>query len=171
MQRKIIAVAALAACAIAGPVAAADASASKSSVARGVVFGGVTGAVGDLQGYPVVLELNKAGTKVVKANIVLDLACQMPPNATGLGDSYKNIPIKKGAFASSFGPERIPANPTAGTPALDVSGSIAGRVNKARTKITGTWALKLVAYNPADPTGTTVLDTCDSGNVKYSLKN
>jgi hypothetical protein len=171
MQRKIIAVAALAACAIAGPVAAADASASKSAVAKGVVFGGVTGAVGDLQGYPIVLELNKAGTRVVKANVVLDLGCQMPPNITGLGDGYSNIPIKKGAFTAAFGPERIPANPTAGTPALDTSGTIKGRVNKARTKITGTWSYKVIAYNPADPTGATVLDTCDSGNVKYSLKN
>jgi len=170
MQRRILATVALAACAVAAPVTAAQGSA-RSSVAQGVVYGGVTGAIGDLQGYPVVLELNKAGTKVMKADIVLDLACQVPPNATGIGDRYKNIPIKKGAFKGSFGPQRVAADPVKGTPALDLSGTIAGKVSKARTKITGTWSYKIVAYNPADPTGVAVLDTCDSGNVKYTAKN
>jgi isopentenyl phosphate kinase len=169
MQRTILAVAALAAGAIAAPVTAAQGSAG--SVAQDVVYGGVTGAVGELQGYPVVLELNKAGTKVVSADIVLDLACQVPPDATGYGDRYKNIKIAKGRFASTFGPERVAADPAKGTGALDVSGAIAGRVNKARTKITGTWSYKIVYYDPADPTGAAVKDTCDSGPVKFSAKN
>jgi hypothetical protein len=172
MKRTILVFAALAACAIAAPVAAAQGSAGRSSSTQGVVYGGVTGVVaGGLQGYPVVIELNKAGTKVLKANIVLDLACTVPPAATGFGDDYKNLPIKGGSFKSAFGPARIPANPAAGTGAYDVSGSIAGRRNMSRTKITGTWSLKIVAYDPADPTGATVQDTCDSGLVKYTAKN
>lgn len=174
MQCRIIAAAVLTACAIAAPVTAAHASAgkTKTSIAQGVVFGGVTGVVaGGLQGYPVVIELNKAGTKVVKADIVVDLACAVPPNISGLGDGYKNLPIVAGAFKSSFGPIRVPANPVAGTGPLDVSGTISGRRNQARTKITGTWTLKIVQYDPADPTGTTIKDTCDSGVVKFTAKN
>ena len=171
MQRRIVAVAVLASCAIAGLITAAQAGASASRATQGVVFGGVTGAAGGLQGYPVVLELNKASTKVRRANIVVDLGCAIPPNITGLSDDYKNIPIKRGKFNATFGPNRTPADPAAGTPALDISGSITGRVNRARTRITGTWSLKIVAYNPADPAGAAVLDTCDSGAVKYTAKN
>lgn len=171
MQRRILTVAAILACAIAVPAVTAQA-ASKRSVTQGVVFGGVTGVVaGGLQGYPVVFELNKAGNKINRADIVLDLACPVPPHATGLGDGYKNLPIVGGAFSSKFGPERIPADPATGSPALDVQGSIAGKVNKARTKITGTWSLKFTLYDPADPTGATVLGVCDSGAVKYTAKN
>lgn len=171
MQRRILALAVLATCAIAGPITAAQGSSGRS-ITQGVVYGGVTGVVGGgLQGYPVVIELNKTGTKVLKANIVLDLACAVPPNATGLGDSYKNLAIRRGSFKAGFGPQRVPADPVAGTGALDISGSIAGRVNSARTKIIGTWSLKFVAYNPADPTATQVSDTCDSGAVKFTAKN
>jgi hypothetical protein len=172
MKRTMLAGAVVTACVIAAPVAAAQGSTIKSQSARGVVYGGVTGIVaGSLQGYPVVFELNKAGTKILNADIVVDLACSVPPNATGLGDSYKNIPIKHGAFKTKFGPARIPADPAAGTGAVDVSGSMAGRVNQARTKINGTWSLKMVLHDPADPTGAAVLDTCDSGTVNYTAKN
>jgi len=170
MQRSLLTVAVLAACAVARPVTAASGSA-RSIGLPGVVYGGVTSAAGDLQGRPVVIELNKAGTKVVKADIVIDLACAVPPNAMGFGDVYKNIPIRAGSFKAGFGPERIPADPATGRGALDVSGSFQGKRNMARTKITGTWSLKFVYYNPADPTGTTVLDTCDSGLVKFTAKN
>jgi hypothetical protein len=169
MQRRILAVAVLASCAVAGPVTAAQASVSTSKATQGAVFGGVTGIAGaGLKGYPVVLELNKAGTKVRRANIVVDLACSVPPNLSGLGDEYENLAIKRGTFKSSFGPERMPGDPALGIGALEVSGSISGRVNHARTKITGTWSMKIVAY---DLTGATVTDTCDSGAVTYTAKN
>ncbi len=167
MNRKILTAAVVTACAIAGPVAAAQGS----TVTKAVVYGGVTGAVaGDLQGYPVVFELNKAGTKILKADIVVDLACGLPDDFTTLGDSYKNLPIKRGGFKSTF-MTRVPADPAAGRGAGEVSGSLSGRVNQARTKITGTWSLKIVVHDPADPTGAAVLGTCDSGNVKYTAKN
>ncbi len=169
MNRRILAVAAMASCAIAGPVTATHASAASSSVTQGVVLGGVTGvAAGALQGYPIVFELNKAGTKVRRANIVVDLACIVPPNMTGFGDEYKNLAIKRGTFKSSFGPERVPGNRALGVGPVDVSGSLTGRINKARTKITGTWSMKVVAY---DPTGVAVKDSCNSGAVRYTAKN
>ncbi len=169
MQRRILDVAVRASCAVVGQVTAAQASVSTSKVTPGVVFGGVTGFGGaGLQGYPVVLELNKAGTKVRRADNVVDLACSVPPNLTGFGDDYENLAIKRGTFKSSFGPERMPGNPALGVGPVDVSGSLTGRINKARTKITGTWSMKVVAYNP---TGVAVKDSCNSGAVRYTAKN
>jgi hypothetical protein len=168
-HRKILAVTAVAACAIVGPVTATQASAAKTGVTQGVVLGGVTGvAAGALQGYPIVFELNKAGTRVRRATIVVDAACTVPPNVTGLGDEYNNVAIKRGTFKSSFGPERVPGTPARGSGPLEFSGSLSGRINKARTKITGTWSLKVVAY---DPTGAAVTYTCNSGAIRYTAKN
>jgi hypothetical protein len=56
-------------------------------------------------------------------------------------------------------------------PAIDVSASLTGTVNKARTQIKGTWQRKVVIYNPADPTGVAILDTCDTGVLRYTAKN
>jgi len=158
MQRRILGLAALSSLALGVPVAGAQG-------VRGVVFGGTSA-----QDYPVVIELSKTGRKVVRASTVLDLECLVPPDTT-LPDRFRGLPISKaGRFALTTAPTRVPANPETGAPALDVSGSIKGRVNKARTQIKGTWQLKVVAYSPADPTNATVLDSCDSGLVAYTVK-
>jgi hypothetical protein len=167
MQTRILVGAALASLAAAGPVAVAQGAAAKTKVkvVQGVFFGGVT-----TQDYPVVLQLSKTGRQVVKANIVMDMKCKVPPDAS-LPDSYTKLPIgATGKFSFTAPVARIPANPTAGTPALDVSGSITGQVNKAKTTIKGTWQLKVVAYDPTDPTGMGVLDSCDSGPLKYTVR-
>lgn len=168
MQPRILAGAALASLVAAGPVAVAQGAAAaktKAKVVQGVVYGGVTA-----QDYPVVLQLSKTGRQVVKANIVLDMKCKTPPNAS-LPDSYTKLPVSAaGKFSYTAPVARIPANSTTGTPALDVSGTITGQVNKAKTRIKGTWQLKVVAYDPMDPTGMGVLDSCDSGVLHYTAK-
>ena len=87
MQRRMLAVATLAALSVAGPVAAAQGAASKSKVTQGVVYGAVTS-----QGYPVTIKLSKTGRKVVRATIGLDLKCQIPPDIT-LPDDVKDISV------------------------------------------------------------------------------
>jgi hypothetical protein len=167
MQPRILAGAALASLVAAGPVAVAHGAAAKTKakVVQGVFYGGVTA-----QDYPVVLQLSKTGRQVVKANIVLDLKCKAPPEAS-LPDSYTKLPINaEGKFSYTAPVTRIPANPPAGTPALDVSGTITGQVDKAKTRIKGTWQLKVVAYDSMDPTGKGVLDTCDSGVLHYTAR-
>ncbi|HEY1539953.1 MAG TPA: hypothetical protein VGF63_11185 [Solirubrobacteraceae bacterium] len=168
MQRRILAVAVLASFAFtisSAPSGAATKSASKAKVAPGVVFGDVT-----KTGYGVVIELSKTGRKVVTAAIGLELVCGMPPNIN-LPDGFKDIAISKaGKFSSSLPVTRIPADPSTGQPAIDVSASIKGQLNKAKTSIAGTWQRRVVIYDPTDPTGVAVYDTCDSGAVKFRAK-
>lgn len=160
MQRRMLAVAVLASLGVAGPVALAQ------GATLGTVFGGVTA-----QDYPVVIQFSKTFRKVTRADIGLDLACQMPPNIQ-IPDGVKNIPVSaSGSFAAEQPVTRIPADPAAGVPALDISAKLTGKVNKARTSVKGTWQRRVVIYNPADPTGTAVLDSCDTGVLRYTAKN
>ncbi|HEV7806647.1 MAG TPA: hypothetical protein VGO80_12560 [Solirubrobacteraceae bacterium] len=167
MQHRMLAVAALAAVATAVPLAAAQgATTSKAKVARGVFYGGVTASR-----YPIVIQLSKTAKKVVRATIGLELTCEMPGDLT-LPDNFKDLPISKaGKFSNTYAetPATLP-DPATGISKIQFSGYIKGRVNAAKTAITGTWNQKIVAYSAADPTGATVLYTCDSGVVSYSAK-
>jgi hypothetical protein len=160
MKRRMLAVAALASVAAAGPIAIAQ------GATLGTVFGGVTA-----QEFPVVIQLSKTGRKVVRADIGMDLKCQMPPDIT-IPDGVKNVPVSAaGKFSAEQPVTRVPADPASGLPALDVSARLTGTVNKARTRIKGTWQRKVIIYNPADPTGAAILDTCDTGVLSYTAKN
>lgn len=166
MKRRMLAVAAMAVLAVAGSSAIADGATSPAKVTQGVVFGAVT-----KQGYPVTIELSATGRKVVRATIGMELTCGMPPNID-IPDDVKNIPVSaSGLFKASQPETTIPADPTTGAPKLVVSASLTGRVNKARTQIKGTWQRKIVIYNPADPTGVAVFDTCDTGPLAFKAKN
>jgi hypothetical protein len=166
MQRRILAVAVLTALAVIGPVAASGAATKKKSKApasAAVVFGTVT-----KQGYPVVVELSKSAKKVVRAAIGLELQCGMPPNIT-LPDAFTNIPIKAGKFSDALPTTHIAPDASIGQPAIDVSASISGQLNKAHTAIKGTWQRKVVIYEPSDPTGVAVQDTCET-TVNFTAK-
>lgn len=167
MQHRMLAVAALASVAAAGPIAGAQGASSKTGVTQGVVFGAVTS-----QGFPVVIKIGKTkGKDVVKrATIGLDLKCQMPPDIT-IPDDVEEIPMTKGKFAAEQAPQVIPADPTTGVPKLEVSAKLTGQMNARRTQIKGTWQRKVVIYNPTDPTGTAILDTCDTGVLNYTARN
>lgn len=161
MKRRMLAVAALASTSIVGSAALAQ------GAVVGTVFGGVTA-----QGYPVVVELSKTGRKVVRADIGMDLKCQTPGDIT-IPDSIEDVRVSStGRFRAEQPVTRIPADPAAGLAfALDVSARLSGRVNKARTRITGTWQRKIVLYDPSDPTGAAIADTCDTGVLRFTLKN
>lgn len=163
MHARNLALAPLAALAlaVAVPVASSGAATKKASA---VVFGDVTS-----QGYPVVVELSKSGKKVVRAAIGLELVCQMPPDIT-LSDAFTNMKIaKSGRFADALPVTHVAADPSIDLPAIDVSASISGRVNAARTTIKGTWTRKVVLFDPADPTGNTVQDTCAT-TVRFTAR-
>ncbi len=170
MQHTMLGVAALAAVSVAAPITAAQgATSSRARVAQGVFYGGVIAA-----GYPVVIQLSATGRKVVRATIGLDLKCTTPGDIT-LPDTFTNLPVSRrtGKFSFSYGPvtPQEPPDPASGVSKLEISGSITGTVNRARTRIKGTWNQKVVAYSAADPTGATILDTCDSGVVNYTARN
>jgi hypothetical protein len=167
MQHRMLAIAALAAIAAALPIAAAQGAtaSSKKKIAQGYFYGGITAA-----GYPVVIQLSKTGKKVVQATIGIELKCQTPGDVT-LPDSFKNLPISAaGKFSYTYGPEEVVGDPATGVSKIQVSGYITGTVNRAKTRVKGTWNQKIVAFSAADPTGATILDTCDSGVVSYKAE-
>jgi hypothetical protein len=166
MKRRMLAVATLASLAAVGPIAAAQGAAPKSKTLADVVFGGVAA-----QGYPVVIELSKTAKKVVSATIGIEMKCVTPGDIT-VPDTFKNLPISSaGKFSSAYGPTEVPGDPGSGVSKIIVSGFITGKLNRLRTSIKGTWNAKVIAISAADPTGATVLDTCDSGSVSYTAKN
>jgi hypothetical protein len=148
------------ACAAAGAVAAAPALAADTtkSSSAGHIYGGVTP-----QNWPIVVDVNKAGTKVTRIVIGLDMTCSSNENF-GTTDGFTDVRFNsKGRFKTSFGPQRIDA---AGVPA-DIQGAITGRRSKDRRSIKGTWNYKVTFYDAA---GTNVVDTCDSGLVSWKAQ-
>ncbi|HUR84350.1 MAG TPA: hypothetical protein VMY78_03325 [Solirubrobacteraceae bacterium] len=138
-------------------VAAAGAGTAVASSSSGRVYGGITP-----QNWPIVLELDKSLSKVTRVVIGLDMTCTSNENF-GTTDGFEDIKINsKNRLKSKFGPQRIDA---AGTPA-DIEGAITGRRSKDRRSFKGTWNYKIVFYDAA---GTTVLDTCESGLVRWKV--
>ena len=139
------------------PFTAAATTERAVAAAAGVVYGGQTA-----QGLPVVLETSRNGRKV-KALAAIRLSCTSGSGGT-LPDSWAPMTVSKARkFGLSFGPET--QRNSDGTTS-DFEGSISGAFNKARTKASGTWSLKMTVH---DASGA-VADTCDSGSVSWSAK-
>jgi hypothetical protein len=131
---------------------------ARSAAAAAVVYGGVTP-----QDFPVVLELSKNRRQVVRATIALRMPCTSG-GFTVQADGYVKMKVsKKGKFSASFGP--IVGRNDDGT-TTDVEGSMSGKANAARTKLSGKWQLKLTQHDAAGA----VTDTCDSGSVSWKAK-
>lgn len=171
MQRRMLAVVAVASVAAAGPIAAAQGASSRAKPTSGVVYGGVLSVVESgvsVPGFPVLIELSKTGRKVVRASIGLDLKCQMPGSIT-IPDFVDNLPVSSaGKFRAEQPLTHLDANPAQELPPLDISAKITGTVNRTRTKIKGTWQRRIVIY---DATGANVIDTCDTGVLSFTAKN
>ena len=131
-------------------------SAASAKAPSGAVFGGITP-----QSWPVVVALNKARTRVDQVVIGVDMTCTSG-DSFGTSDGFQALKLsKKGRFSTTFGPERIDAG---GVPA-DVESKVIGRMSNNRGSMRGIWSLKITVY---DPTGMTVLDTCESGVVSWT---
>jgi hypothetical protein len=153
-----LAIALLATAALAGTAAPSQGSSAASRAATlGVSYGGVTA-----QDFPVVVDVNRRRSRVVRAVIAIRLSC-----ASGgfivVPDGYTRMSIRRGKFSASFGPT-TQRNPDGTT--VDLEGSISGTFNSSRTKVSGTWAFKGTEHDAAGA----VTDTCDSGNVSWSAK-
>ena len=144
--------------AIGAPLVASASPQATSAAAAGAVYGGVTP-----QGWPVVVELNKSRKQVVKATIGLGLNCTSG-GLIPLPDEYRKLKIsKKGKFGGSFGP--APSHNPDGTTTV-FEGSMSGKLNSAKTKLSGKWQFKLTEHAA---TGA-VTDTCDSGSVSWKVR-
>jgi hypothetical protein len=151
------------AAAVAVPLAASasthrEGASVRSAATTGVVFGGRTA-----QGFPVLIEVNRTKRRVVQAVIGLRLSCTSGiPD--GLPDGWINLTVnRQRRFGATFGPKTT-RNPD-GT-SSDSQGSISGRFNRARTKVSGKWRLRITYHDAAGA----VTDSCDSGVVGWSAK-
>jgi hypothetical protein len=135
-----------------------DGSYARSAATTGVVYGGRTA-----QGWPVMIELKSNRRRVVQAVIGLRLPCTSG-NIAALPDRYVNLAVnKRRKFRASFGPDTVRNDD--GTTS-DFEGSVSGRLNRARSKVSGRWQLKITEHDSAGA----VTDTCDSGSISWTAK-
>jgi hypothetical protein len=130
---------------------------ARPAAAAGAVYGGVMSS-----GYGLMVEVNKSRSQVVRMAAGLRLACTSG-GSVGVPDGWSRLRISKGRFRAEFGPE-VTRNPD-GT-SLDAEGSVSGKFNSGFTSVSGTWTLKLTARDAAGA----VVDTCDSGEVRWRAK-
>jgi hypothetical protein len=147
--------------AVAAPVAAiADTdrmSRARAAATTGAVYGGFSA-----QDYPVVVEMNKSRRRVVRIGIGIRLECTSGGVFT-VADRYGDVKAdKRGRFKSSFSDTNRNDDGTT----FDREGSVSGTLNKARTKITGKWTLKVTDRDAAGA----VTDTCEATNISWSAK-
>jgi hypothetical protein len=141
---------------LAAPVAASG-SPGKTRASAGVVLGGFTA-----QDFPVVVELNKSRKRVTQIGLGIRMTCTSGGVFT-VPDRYSGLKVsKKGRFGTSFTDTERNADGTT----TDFAGTIAGSINKARTKAKGTWSLKVTDHDMAGA----VTDTCDAANISWSAK-
>jgi hypothetical protein len=141
---------------LAAPVAASG-SPGKTRASTGAVLGGFTA-----QNFPVVVELNKSRKRVTQIGLGIRMTCTSGGVFT-VPDRYSGLKVsKKGRFGTSFTDTERNADGTT----TDFAGTIAGSINKARTKAKGTWSLKVTEHDVAGA----VTDTCDAANISWSAK-
>jgi hypothetical protein len=128
-----------------------------SAAAAGAVYGGVTD-----DGFGLMVETNKSGREIVRMATGLKLRCTSG-DTLNMPDGWGRLSIKKGKFRATFGPE-TQRNDDGTT--VDVEGAVAGRFNRSRTSVSGTWSLKGTEH---DATGA-VTDTCDSGTINWTAR-
>ena len=140
---------------------------SKAKTLQGVVFGGVTA-----QDYPGRHRAVEDRRQVVTATIGLDLKCQAPAGHHDPGRRHeeprgqRRRQVRRRAARHA----RSPPTPRSGIPPFDVSAKLTGTVNKARTRIKGTWQRKVVIYDPTDPTGVADPRHLRQRRLKYTAK-
>ena len=137
---------------------AGPAGARPPGAATGNTYGGVTP-----QGQPIVIDMTANRRSIVRAVTVLDMTCTSGNSGT-VTDRYPRMPVtKKGRFSYAFGPttERNDDGTT-----TDFKGRFAGRLNAAKSKVSGTWTYTITEHDAAGA----VTDTCTSGSVSWAAK-
>ena len=108
------------------------------------------------------IELRKNHRRVVQAVIGLDLRCTSG-NFVYLADRFVDLAVNpKRRFGTTWGPDTVRNDD--GTTS-DWQGSISGSVNRARSRVSGRWYLKITFYDNAG----VLTDTC-STSVSWTAK-
>jgi hypothetical protein len=125
------------------------------AVADAASYGGFT-----RQNWPISIEISRDRREVVRAGMGFDLTC-----SSGIRvdlDRYRGLVLhRNGRFSSTYANLRSDPLPDGGY--FVSGGSLAGRLNRARTAISGTVSLNYTRHDAAG----TVTDSCDSGRVKF----
>ena len=143
---------------VAAVVAAATlASPAFARPAADVTFGGKTSAK-----WPVMLQLSRDGRKVAYA--VAAWTAQCSDGLYSDSEEFTQIPVSaKRKFSSSYDTGDFQQ----GSATLRAAASLTGKINKSRSKITGTVRVMSTAKDPTNG----VDETCDTGTVKYVAIN
>ena len=148
--------AALAVSLAASASAQGDAASARGAAAAALTYGGLTS-----QDWPVVILLNKSQLRGVLAVIGVHFRCTSGDYINTSHGFFDLAVNNRRKFRASFGP--ITQRYDDGT-TYDLEGSISGALNRARSKVSGQWRLKVTDH---DSTGA-VTDTCDSGSVRWT---
>jgi hypothetical protein len=124
----------------------------------GVVYGGLND-----RGLPVVIAVSKNRRQVVRATMAMQARCASGNSADFPDNFYKLRISKRRTFGNHYGPATF--HKSDGT-TYEVRGSVRGRFNAARSKVSGTWRYKETDY---DATGQQT-DVCDSGTIRWSAR-
>lgn len=139
---------------VAAPVAASG-SPARSRASGGAFYGGFT-----TQNFPVVVQMNKSRKRVVRIGLGVRATCTSGATFT-VPDRYQGLKVsKKGRFGSAFADTQRNDDGTT----TDFAGAVTGTLNKARTKVKGTWTWKAVEHDLAGA----VTDTCDAPTFSWS---
>jgi hypothetical protein len=133
-------------------------SATISAAAAGVVYGGVTP-----QNFGVMVEVKRSGRQIVRAATGIGLTCTSG-RILNIPDGWSRVSVsRKGKFSAAFGPETERDEDGS---SVEGEGTFAGKFNRSRTSVSGTWTMKITFRDAAG----VVTDTCDAGIVKWSAK-
>ena len=127
---------------------------AQSSRSGKIILGGLTS-----NGWPVYVELAANGRSIVRAVGAIDAPCSQGGSSTA-ADKWTYVPVRRGKFSTTY----RDSDPEAGA-VFDYDDSFTGKVNRARTVVSGTWRNKLVV-RMADGS----VDTCDSGPLRFKAK-
>ena len=109
------------------------------------------------------LETARKGKQVARATIAIRMTCTAGGSFT-MPDFFQRLSVSRsGKFGATFGPETIRNNDATTT---DFEGSVSGRFNSSRTRVSGKWTIKATFHDAAG----VVTDTCDSGSISWSAK-
>jgi hypothetical protein len=138
------------------PLAAELAYADEASAAsRSVVtFGGLTS-----NGWPVVAQVTSDGRRLKRIVGGIYASCSQG-GGFAFPSQWRDLRISRsGAFRASYHDSGV-----VGGEEVTTSETLVGKLNRARTKLTGTWRASTTFK---EPDGTT--DVCDSGSLRFSL--
>ena len=130
--------------------------AAASSGQSGAMLGGFTS-----QGWPGFFQLSPNGRMLVIGAIGVDMSCQPSGGQFSIADEWARIPIASGGklHASAAGPPRVLSDGST----VRVSDSMNGVLNRAHTRLSGTWQVQATFAQPGQP-----VDHCSSGTVRFT---